>query len=127
MDTTNIPGATVTALYALNIALATIGVLCGWLVKGLHDRVKEHATHIDAVRTDAANLRIHVAERYLSRADHREAIDAVMRTLRRIEDKLDRKADRPGMRGTLPTSDFGEFVDTGPGGLSRRREDMPPL
>lgn len=79
----------------MQIVMALFGTLIGWLVKGLSDRMKalEQADH--AMAKQMTELRVSLAERYVSKADHKEALDAIFTMLRRIDDKLDHKADKP--------------------------------
>jgi hypothetical protein len=84
------------AIAVVQGALALFGTLIGWLVKGLFARMKSLEEAADAkVEAALTELRVSLAERYVSKADHKEALDAIFAMLRRIEDKLDDKADKP--------------------------------
>lgn len=85
-----------TALMGLiQVALVALGALISWLVKGLFDRMKALEAAGQGVALQMTELRVSLAERYVSKADHKEALDAIFTMLRRIEDKLDGKADKP--------------------------------
>jgi hypothetical protein len=73
--------------------LTLLAVLIGWLVKGLFASINELKRADAKVADELTALRISLAERYVSKADHKEALDAIFSMLRRIEDKLDEKAD----------------------------------
>lgn len=81
-------------LFAAQGLLTVIAALIGWLVKGLSGNI-DGLKRADALLTEEiTRLRVSLPERYVSKADHKEALDAIFSMLRRIEDKLDQKADR---------------------------------
>lgn len=88
IDTTAILGL-------IQLGLALFGTLIGWMVKGLFDRMKGLEAADRELAAQMTELRVSLAERYVSKADHKEALDAIFSMLRRIEDKLDEKADKP--------------------------------
>lgn len=85
----------VLCLGIVQLALALFGALIGWLVKGIFDRMKSLEEANREMAKQMAELRVSLAERYVSKADHTKALDDIFTMLRRIEDKLDHKADKP--------------------------------
>jgi hypothetical protein len=83
-----------TLLAAFNIAIALLGGLGGWSLRNLTERVKEVDQDVKQARRDLAELRVHVADRYLPRDEHKTSLDHIFQALRRIEDKIDRKQDK---------------------------------
>lgn len=83
------------AIAVVQGVLTLLAALIGWLVKGLFASINELKKADAKVEEALTALRISLAERYVSKADHKEALDAIFAMLRRIEDKLDDKADKP--------------------------------
>lgn len=71
---------------AFNWAGAALLAAAGWVMKALHAEVKE-------ARKDHADLVRALPETYARRDDVKEGFQEVRDTLKRIEDKLDRKVD----------------------------------
>lgn len=78
-----------------NLAVSVAGVVISWLVKALFDRMKSMEQADNRMAEQLARLREELPERFVRRDDYRESLDAIFNTLRRIEDKVDRKADKP--------------------------------
>lgn len=74
--------------------LTVIAVLIGWLVKGLFTSINELKKADAALAEEVTRLRVSLPERYVSKVDNEKALDAIFQMLRRIEDKLDMKADK---------------------------------
>lgn len=81
-------------IHLFNIAVAIAGVVISWLVKALFDRMKAMEQADNRMAEQLGRLREELPERFVRRDDYREALDAIFNTLRRIEDKVDRKADK---------------------------------
>lgn len=72
---------------------AGLGLVCaslGWFARELWNAVKE-------LKADLAKLREELPSTYIRRDDFQDFRTELLGTLRRIEDKLDRKADRDGV------------------------------
>lgn len=80
---------------ALNIAMLIVATLGGWVAKMLFDRL-DKLEKADTKQMDAINaLREELPKRYAPKDDVERMGDRIFDTLRRIEDKIDRKADKP--------------------------------
>lgn len=72
---------------AFNIAATAFGMLFGWFLNIVWGAHKE-------VRDEIAEMRQHVAETYCRRDDFKDNVNALFAKLDRIEEKIDRKADK---------------------------------
>lgn len=90
---------------AFNIATALVAFLGGWLVKVIRDDIAalraadqamadKTSLELAAVRAELAGMRAELPDRFVRRDDFKEALDAIFNLLRRIEDKVEKKADR---------------------------------
>jgi len=82
------------ALVVFNVVVTLIGALVAWFVRSLMSRVDKleeqnlrQLESISALRTD-------MPTHYVRRDDFSKLADDIFAGMRRIEDKLDRKADR---------------------------------
>jgi hypothetical protein len=66
----------------INTVLPLICVAIGWFCKELWTAVQE-------LKDDLANLRAHVSDNYLRKDDFTSRWDEVLKSLHRVEDKLD--------------------------------------
>lgn len=73
------------AIFNLMGGLISAGLL--WMLKSLWSRVHRQSERIGA-------LEVLVAGKYVTRDDYQRTSEAMFAQLRRIEDKLDRKADK---------------------------------
>lgn len=88
-------GFSVTLQMALNIAMLIVASLGGWVAKMLFDRL-DKLEKADEKQMDAISaLRETLPERYAPKDDVERLGDKLFEALRRIEDKIDRKADKP--------------------------------
>lgn len=78
-----------------NIAVAIAGFVISLLVRALFARMTAMEQADNRMAEQLAKLREELPERFVRRDDYRESLDAIFNTLRRIEDKVDRKADKP--------------------------------
>jgi len=78
----------------IQLAAIVASGLIGWFTKMLFDRMKqiEEDNHKQSVAL--ADLRALIPERYVSKDDQKTTLDNIFSMLRRIEDKLDGKADK---------------------------------
>lgn len=71
----------------LNLILGSSVAVIGWLARTLWDAVQ-------ALRKDLSSLREEIAEDRVHKDDFKELSQTIMRKLDKIEDKIDRKADK---------------------------------
>lgn len=77
-----------------NIAIGIAGALGGWWMKAMWEGLKE-LQHTDGELTQQVNnLQILVAGQYMRREEFDKMSQAIFAKLDRIEDKLDKKADK---------------------------------
>jgi len=77
-----------------NYALALCGALGGWVLKVIWDAVKDLQA-ADKVLVEKVNtIEILIAGNYMSKQDFDKIAAAIFAKLDKIEDKLDRKADK---------------------------------
>lgn len=78
-----------------NLAMVCVSTLGGWLLKTLFTRLRD-LEQADMHLVKAINeLRVDLPTHYVSKSDFKELGDNIFQALRRIEDKLDDKADKP--------------------------------
>jgi hypothetical protein len=71
----------------INVGAGTALTVIGWFARELWGAVKE-------LRVDLSKLREELARDYISKNDFKDAINDLRGFLERIENKLDRKADK---------------------------------
>jgi len=77
-----------------NYALALCGALGGWVLKVIWDAVKDLQS-ADKVLVEKVNtIEILIAGNYMSKSDFDKIAIAIFAKLDKIEDKLDKKADK---------------------------------
>lgn len=79
---------------AFQIALGVFGPLVGWLLKALFDRLAKLEERGDAMVREVHAMRVEMPTHYVRKEDHEKALDNIFQALRRIEEKLDMKADK---------------------------------
>lgn len=79
---------------AFNMAVALVAALGGWLVKSLFERIKGLELADSKLADQVSQLREALPALYVRRDDFKEALNNIFGLLRRIEDKMDNKADR---------------------------------
>lgn len=78
----------------INWALAAVSGLIGVLLRSLWQAVRDLQAADKSLADRVNSVEVLVAGDYVRRVDLDRAIEAVMARLSRIEDKLDRKADK---------------------------------
>lgn len=73
-----------------NLAVGVGIPIMGWLLKSARDAKTDLQQAIDGAKNDLTAFRIHVAMNYVTHTD----LSEIKQVLQRIEDKLDRKADK---------------------------------
>lgn len=79
----------------LNIALLVISAMGGWLFRILFDRMKGMEDADQKLADQVAALREALPTNYVRRDDFKQLGDNIFSALRRIEDKIDLKVDKP--------------------------------
>lgn len=79
---------------AFNVIVGLSGALGGFILKLIWDAIKGLQATDTTMASDLAALRVLVAGNYVSRVEYRDDMASVMDSLKRIEDKLDGKADK---------------------------------
>ena len=78
----------------INIAIALVGFLGGWILKVIWESVKDLQV-VDKLLTEKVNtIEILIAGNYMSKQDFDKIAIAIFAKLDKIEDKLDKKADK---------------------------------
>jgi hypothetical protein len=80
---------------AFNIAMSLVAFLGGWLMKSLFERIKGLEDADKELSRQVGKLREELPSAYVRRDDFKESLDNMFALLRRIEDKLDKKVDKP--------------------------------
>jgi len=77
-----------------NIALAVTGFLGGWVLKVIWEAVKELQSADKILAEKVASIEVLIAGNYMSKQDFDKIAAAIFAKLDKIDDKLDRKADK---------------------------------
>lgn len=81
--------------FLFNTAVVLAGVFAGWVLKSVTSSLRELQSADKELTEKVNGLEVLVVGDYVHRAEFSKALDALFETLRRIEDKLDRKVDKP--------------------------------
>lgn len=79
---------------AFNIAVGLAGAFGGFFLKSIWDAIKDVQTADTAMAADITSLKVLVAGNYVTRNEYRDDMSGIKDALKRIEDKLDGKADK---------------------------------
>ena len=77
-----------------NIALSISGFLGGWVLKVIWDAVKDLQVADKVLVEKVATIEILIAGNYMSKTDFDKIAAAIFAKLDKIEDKIDKKADK---------------------------------
>ncbi len=77
-----------------NIAIALLGGLGGWILKSVGDAIHELRTQDGKLNDEVHQVHLLVAGSYVKRDEMEKSMTSIFNVLRRIEDKLDGKADK---------------------------------
>lgn len=77
-----------------NVTVAIIGALGGWWMRVMWQSVKELQAQDSKLADKVGNIEVLVAGQYVKRDDMNRDIMAIFAKLDRIEDKIDKKADK---------------------------------
>ena len=78
----------------INWLLAGFGALIGFLLNAVWQAVKDLQSADTKLANKVAEIEVLVAGDYLRRDDFQHTVEALFKKLDKIEDKLDRKADK---------------------------------
>ena len=78
----------------VSIGLLVVSTLGGWFIKSIFDSIKDLNLKDDAIARQLNELAVMLPSQYVHKDQHSRELSDIMATLRRIEDKLDAKADR---------------------------------
>lgn len=78
----------------INWLLAGFGALIGFLLKAVWQAVKDLRSADANLASKVAEIEVLVAGDYLRRDDFTHTVEALFKKLDKIEDKLDKKADK---------------------------------
>jgi hypothetical protein len=81
-------------LFAFNLVMLIISALIGWMVKSLFGRIRDLEIMDNTLNSSVAGLREALPTYYTPRSDFKELGNNIFEALRRIEDKIDKKADK---------------------------------
>ena len=81
---------------AFNIAMVLVAALGGFFIRAILDRLQRLEESDSLMTKEFYSLREEVAGKYVKQDRLDKSLDAIFDTLRRIEDKVDDKADKPG-------------------------------
>jgi len=79
----------------LNIFTGLVGAAGGWWMKIMWESLRELRVADEALSAKVAAIDVLVAGSYVKRDEFERLSEAIFAKLDRIEDKLDRKADKP--------------------------------
>jgi len=82
------------AQFIFNVLLTLTATLGGWVLRSIHEAVKDLQKNDQALAEKIQSIELLVAGNYVQRSDMQHAMDALFNKLDRIENKLDRKADK---------------------------------
>lgn len=77
-----------------NIVIGVAGALGGWWMKAMWEGLKDLQKTDHELTQQVSNLQILVAGEYMRREEFYKVSQAIFAKLDRIEDKLDKKADK---------------------------------
>lgn len=80
---------------AFQVAVVIIGSLGGWFARAMFARLTTMDNDLKLMSSAFAELRVQIATNYVSKIDHKDTLDNIFNAIRRIEEKLDHKADKP--------------------------------
>lgn len=77
-----------------NVAVAVIGALGGWWMRVMWQSLQDLRTQDAKLADKVGNMEVLVAGQYVKRDDMDRSLSALFTKLDRIEDKIDKKADK---------------------------------
>lgn len=80
---------------ALQITVIVLGPLVGWLLKTVFDRLHRLEEADERLSEKVTQLAVSLPTYYVTKDETAKQLDAIFNALRRIEDQLHNKADKP--------------------------------
>lgn len=77
-----------------NVAVAVIGALGGWWMRVMWQSLQDLRTQDAKLAEKVGSMEVLVAGQYVKRDDMDRSLSALFTKLDRIEDKIDKKADK---------------------------------
>lgn len=85
----------VVALAIAQGVLTVIALLIGWLMRGLFARMEKMEAADAKLADEVTALRVALPTLYVPKTEHKDQLDHIFAALRRIEDLMQRKVDKP--------------------------------
>lgn len=82
------------AQFIFNVMLTLVATLGGWVLRSIHEAVKDLQQNDQALTDKIQSIELLVAGNYVQKSDMQHALDALFNKLDRIENKLDKKVDK---------------------------------
>lgn len=80
--------------FIFNLAIGLMATFGGWVIRSVHGAVKDLQLGDQALAEKVQAIELLVAGNYVQKGDMQRAMDALFSKLDRIENKLDKKADK---------------------------------
>lgn len=80
--------------WVVELLITALAIILFWNFRSLKSEVVQVSAVLALVDKDLQQYKLHVSEHYATSSDMKSFIDAVFKKLDRIEDKLDKKADK---------------------------------
>lgn len=77
-----------------NVAIALLGVLGGWALRSFGEAIRDLRSQDEKLSNEVHQVHLLVAGNYVKREEMDKHLSAIFEALRRIEEKLDGKADK---------------------------------
>jgi hypothetical protein len=77
-----------------NIAVGAVNLLAGWMLKMFYDSIRDLRSAQVGLLADQRELERQISANYARRDDVKGMFDDLLAAIRRVEDKLDNKADK---------------------------------
>lgn len=77
-----------------NVAIAFVSVLGGWVLRSISEAIKDLRAQDEKLGNEVHQVHLLVAGNYVKREEMDKHLSAIFEVLRRIEEKLDGKADK---------------------------------
>lgn len=78
-----------------DILIGVVGLLFGWVLNALRDSMRSLQETDSELAIKVQAIEVLVAGEYVKRSDFERKVDIMFQKLDRIEQKLDKKADKP--------------------------------
>ena len=76
------------------VVTAVFGLI-GWVIKLIRDEIKEIKVNVEQAHDRVDQVELHAARTYTTKEDVRVAEKNILDAIIRLENKLDKKADKP--------------------------------